>query len=341
MDYFDEGKPSTTETLHGEVEEGSTEIGKLPKRLERYAAAKQRAQLNLTHLREKIQEAKDLKPSPEELKANGPGCLDPYINHLEKISSRLDVCGNYLNFRHYYTVDEVRLNAANFCKTHLLCPLCAIRRGSKMVGVYVERYETILANHFGIRMSMLTLTVKNGDDLAERYRHLRRSVQRLLKHRRKALEGKSNTEFAKVLGLVGTFEVTNCGNGWHPHAHLMILHYDRISASVLKDEWFKITGDSKVLRVDPARNPDNPGQDFLEVCKYALKFGDLTPEQNFHAYEVLKGKRLVMSAGLFWGVKIPEKLTDENLDDLPYFDMLYEYLAGSGYNLTPKGIKNG
>src|SRR5690606_8649852 len=138
---------------------------------------------------------------------------------------KLASCGNYLGFRHYYTVGKVRLTAATFCKAHLLCPLCAIRRGSKTLEAYTTRYNVIMAENQGLKLAMLTMTVKNGDDLAERFEHLRSSFQRLLERRRKALAGARgwSSEFSKVLGLVGAYEVTNKGNGWHPHAHMMIL----------------------------------------------------------------------------------------------------------------------
>jgi hypothetical protein len=113
----------------------------------------------------------------------------------------------------------------------------------------------------------------------------------------------------------------------------MVLHSDRFDYTALQAEWLKITGDSHVLNVSAAKHPDDPAQDFLEVFKYALKFSDLTPEQNLIAYEVMRGKHLLFSAGLFWGVDVPEQMTDIPLDDLPYIDLFYRYLPGSGYNL--------
>jgi hypothetical protein len=313
--------PKTTDNLASEVDLGFDELGKLPSRLDRYATAHERTIVNLSQIRERV---------------NKGDIEDPFISYLVKVGARVARCGHYLGFRHYYTVDKLRLTAAEFCKVHLLCPLCAIRRGSKMVETLVERYNIIIAENPGLKMSMITLTVQNGDDLTERHEHLKAAFQRLLKRRRKAKEGKSNTEFAKIEGLFGSYEVTNKGNGWHPHIHLIVLHRDRINAAALKREWKAITGDSHVLRIDPCRHPEDPAQDFLEVCKYALKFGDLSPEQNLDAYEALRGKRLVVSAGLFWGLEIPEDLTDDPLEDLPYFDMLYKFVAGSGYNLTTR-----
>jgi hypothetical protein len=38
----------------------------------------------------------------------------------------------------------------------------------------------------------------------------------------------------------------------------------------------------------------------------------------------------LLSFGLFYGVKIPKSLTDDPLEDLPYVDLFFNYLAGSG-----------
>ena len=74
-----------------------------------------------------------------------------------------------------------------------------------------------------------------------------------------------------------------------------------------------------------------------EVCKYALKFGDLSVEKTWEAFKVLKGKRLTGSFGLLWGVKIPDTMTDDMPEhDLPYLEMLYKFVSGkqSYYDLA-------
>lgn len=328
-----EGNPSESFNLAEDTQKGFDDTDKLPARLDRYSCARKRALENLTQVDAKIK-----------LFADSP---NPFKVHLKKLRPRLKVCGDYLAFKNYYTVGKVRLSAANFCKKHLLCPLCAIRRGSKTLEAYVKRYDVIMSENKGLRMSMLTLTIKNGDDLEERFAHLQKSVCKMLERRRKSLEAARgwHSEFSKVLGLVGTYEVTKDNGhgaiketGWHPHAHLMILHSERFDYVALQAEWLKITGDSHVLNVTPAKHPKEPAIDFLEVFKYAVKFSSLTAEQNLDAYEVLRGKRLLFSAGLFWGVEVPETLTDDivDLDDLPYFELIYQYIVGSGYNLTTR-----
>jgi hypothetical protein len=321
------GNPQEPDSLAAEVQGGFDESGKLPDRLKRYAHARARALQNITQIDEVLHVP------------HFPGNL--WAAHLRQIRPRIAACGDYLSFRQYYTVGKVRLHAANFCKIHQLCPLCAIRRGSKSLDAYLQRFEIIKAENPGLRLSMLTVTVKNGDDLSERFAHLKKSLKTMLERRRKTLAGARgyNSEFSKIAGLVGSIEVTKDGaidgsaSGWHPHAHMMVLHSDRFDYAELQAEWLKITGDSHVLNVSQAQHPENPAEDFLEVFKYALKFSDLTPAENLHAYEVMRAHRLLFSAGLFWGVQVPESMTDEPLDDLPWIELLYRYLPGSGYNL--------
>ena len=66
-----------------------------------------------------------------------------------------------------------------------------------------------------------------------------------------------------------------------------------------------------------------------EVCKYALKFGDLSVEKTWEAFKVLKGKRLT---GSFWasvGCQNSDTMTDDMPEeDLPYLEMLYKFTYG-------------
>ncbi len=253
-----------------------------------------------------------------------------------KEAAKLENCSNYLLFRHYHTVDQVRLHAANFCKKHLLCPMCAIRRGAKMLDAYLKRYEVVSANHPDLVPYLVTLTIKNGPDLSERFRHLRGSMRSMSEARRNALKGQKFVEFAKSDGGFHSIEVTNRGNGWHPHVHMIWLCREKPSQAALSAEWLAVTGDSYVVDVRPLTDPV---AGFLEVCKYALKFSDLDQEQLFEAYRVLTGRHLVNSYGLMFGVEIPESLTDESLDDLPYVELFYHYLPGRGYSYVPGGYE--
>ena len=95
-----------------------------------------------------------------------------------------------------------------------------------------------------------------------------------------------------------------------------------------------ITGDSFIVDVRPFYEGQPPAQGFMEVMKYAVKFGSMSLPDNWEVAQFLKGARLLFSLGEFRGVEVPDKLTDEPLDELPYFDLFYRYISESGYNLV-------
>ena len=253
-----------------------------------------------------------------------------------KEAKKLADCANYLLFRHYYTVDKVRLHAASFCKKHLLCPMCAIRRGAKMLKAYLDKYEAVMVEHGHLRPYLVTVTVKNGPDLDERLKHLRGALRRMSQARRDYIANpkkRRHVEFVKSQGGFHSIEVTNKGQGWHPHAHMIWLCASEPDQKALSAEWLGWTGDSFIVDVRPLHDPV---EGFLEVCKYALKFSDLDEADNWHAYEVMSGQRLIDSHGLMRGVEVPESLLEEPLDDLPFVDLLYRYLVGVGYAFIPR-----
>lgn len=292
---------------------GAQEAASFGDRIARYAGAKKHALGMLTYL-------KSVQDDPSD--------------SASRAAARLGSCGNWLHFREYYTVDKIRLHAAEFCKQHLICPLCAIRRGAKTLAAYVARWQVIHAQQPALKLYLLTFTVKNGEDLAERQAHLVRALRRLLDRRRyfnAGIRAAPWTELCKVQGGVYAQEVTNIGNGWHPHAHMLAACTGEPDSAALSAEWQAITGDSFIVDVRPITG--DPVDGFLEVFKYAVKFSDLDYADNWHAAKLLRGKRLLASFGCFWGVKVPEALTDEPLDDLPYIDRFYRYIAGQ-YQFT-------
>jgi len=251
---------------------------------------------------------------------------------LRKTAQRLRQCGDYLVFRHYYTVDRVRLHGANLCGKHLLCCLCAIRRGAKYLKAYLVRFEVLLQQNPNLKAYLVTLTVKDGPDLGERFNHLYKSQRQLWMRKNRGrgscLDG--------VAAAVWSYEVkVGAGSGlWHPHLHMIALAESPPDAFALAEEWHNITGDSFIVDVRPISQED-PASGFVEVFKYAVKFSEQEPADTVHAWATLAGKRLIGSAGLFRGVEVPESLLDDPTDfeDLPYVTLFYRYLRGAGYSL--------
>lgn len=320
-----EGTPAEA-SLAGLLCEGSgDELGKLPARIDRYSSARKRALVMVSHLQQVLHEPH--LPHQPHL---------PQVQQLHQVVKEMQDCGNYLLFHHYYTVGKTRLAAMRSCRKHLLCPLCAIRRGAKTLKAYLDRYRVILDQEPGLRPFLVTFTVRNGDDLAERHRHLQTSLQRLHNRRRHWNKGSKSarwTEAARAEGAVWSYEVTNQGNGWHPHVHAIWLCRELPDQERLRQEWEAITGDSFMVDVRPLQQAD-PASGFCEVFKYAMKFSDLDPADNLQAHLTLRGRRLVGSFGVFRGVQVPEEMTDDLLPDLPYIEILYTYADRRGYSIS-------
>lgn len=297
-------------TLAGE----SGGIERLPGRLERYA-----------HLHTRALQMSEYIRSLTRSKEN------------QHISIRLFKCGHYLHFRDYYTVDQLRLIRADFCKQHLICPLCALRRGAKFVEKYMERVFLVGQENPGLMPYLVTLTVKDGPDLDERFNHLHASYKTMRTEMKDASMGRRiKIEMNKAQGGVASYEFKR-GSGssmWHPHIHAVWLCTSAPDPEKLAREWREITGDSFIVDVTPFH--DDPVSGFMEVFRYALKFSDMEISDNWTAAQVLKSRRLVAAFGCLFGVKVPDKLEDEPLDGLPYVDRLYMYHLGhKGYDFIP------
>lgn len=292
------------------------EASQLPNRINRYSVARGRALAILAHLK--------ALGEPGDCSLLSP--LHPAI-----ASQKLSECGNWLAFHHYWTVGKVRLGRASFCKEHLLCQLCAVRRGAKSLSAYLKRFQAIQLEHPGLVPQLMTLTVKNGEDLEERFNHLAAAHRQLMKRRHCV---RVHSTLRSAVGGVSSFEFTNKGNGWHPHIHAVVLAPQLLSQESLAREWETITGDSFIVDIRPFDAEQPVEHAFMEVFKYAVKVGELEPALQWRAYRALRGRRLLSSFGVFRGVEIPESLLDEPLDGLPYIEHFYRYVARRGYEYS-------
>jgi hypothetical protein len=268
------------------------------------------------------------------------------VEQLRHRADQLERCGAYLEFRHYFTEDVVRLHAAKFCQQDKLCPFCAIRRGAKLLRKYTERVVWLLSVRPELVPVLVTLTVRNGADLVERYRHLVKSHAALMRagKDRRSSSRRSWSEASHAAGSVASVEVKR-GEGtrgglWHPHVHAVWLcDGDRLpSADSLSHEWHSITGDSHQVDVRPFHfvrddlpaTADNVAADFAEVFKYALKFSTMDLADNWHAFEQLRGRHMIFPRGILYGLELPADLADDelDLDDLPFVRLLFRYAGG-------------
>lgn len=333
---LDMKKPSEVGAVGGDVLSEGDSIEELPKRLEKYSKARKRSEETIEYLKRHY---------------NGEsGSVSPYsLDDLGPLIDSLGCCAQWMKFHHYYTVGKVRLAKIRTCKKHLLCPLCAIRRGAKSVAAYLERFKVIMAEKPKLRPYLLTLTVKNGHDLDERFSHLVKSFRTYQNRRRSYFKtGRGFNELCKAEGACFSYEVSHGKDGFHPHVHMIVMvdpanpidfNPKRPKDSQLSKEWHDITGDSFIVDCRPICQED-PATGFVEVFKYALKMSSMETWAQVQAYFALKGKRMTGAFGCFWGVKVPESDADELLDDLPYVEMFYRYTA-NGYTLHHVGSSKG
>lgn len=271
-----------------------------------------------------------------------PGKNTQESNLATKHAQKLKGCANFLLFKNFYTIEQVKLAKLQSCGQHLLCPFCASIRASRSVQKYTEKINHVLYENRKLKPILITFTVKNGSDLAERSEHLIKSFRKLLGRRRDYLKkGWGFNEFCKIQGAMYSYENTynEKTKEWHPHIHMFALIDNWIDQEALSETWHEVTGDSFIVDVRRVKKDKEYGYSkaAAEVCKYALKFGDLSVENTWQAFKVLKGKRLTGSFGLLWGVNVPDQMTDDMpTDDLPYLEMLYKFVYGkkSYYDLA-------
>lgn len=245
-----------------------------------------------------------------------------------KTLERLEGCGSALLLREWIEHEgQITLTKANFCKSHMLCRACAARRAGKTIAKHSQTIRHCLDLQPNLIPALVTLTVKNGPDLRERFEHLANSWREMTSHAAHAKnpnDFRDRIEWNKVQGFVRATEVTNKGNGWHPHFHILCLLDKYIDVHKLSSEWFEFTGDSMVVDVRKVYSKENEPEDdreqldplgraCLEAFKYSVKFGDLTGQQIAEVWHTLSGRRFISSGGLLLGLKLEEELTDADL----------------------------
>ena len=322
MDDIGNEKPHLRESLAGDLKQGWDDTSRLDSRLESFSVLK-----HSTH--EFVQWARN-------------GGIPLFDKPTTLIFNDLDNCARYFIVENYQVSKRSRLVGGCSCKRHLLCAFCASRRGVRNARSYKKRVVILEQENPDLDMLFLTFTVKNGVDLVERFTHLRSAMKTILLHRnyQSVGRGKHVTEMSKLTGGAFAYEFKR-GSGldlWHPHIH-MIAHIPkgvRIDAERLKAEWLDITQDSSHINLKYCSN-DNP---YLEVFAYALKFSQMTPQDRWHAAQLLRGDRLISSFGSFRGVDLSDDVWDDVLDtDEPFTVLLYRWLPHRGYG-QPQTLTN-
>lgn len=140
---------------------------------------------------------------------------------------------------------------------------------------------------WGTNIRVMTLTLRNIPDAdfdRSSIKRLRKSFSRLL--HRKYFK-------ARIRGGFYVVHLTNIGNGWHPHIHV-VYKGEFISKAILVRTWGNITGDSYIVDIKPMVGPK-------KALQYLL--GDLFQRprirhRDIYKYnEALKRSRLIQGFG--------------------------------------------
>ena len=262
-------------------------------------------------------------------------------NKALKAATKLKGCGQFLLFRNYYTIDQIKLEKFHVCGQHLLCPMCAGIRAARSMNRYLKRINELMRQNPRLKPVLITLTVKNGESLEERYNHLTRSFRTLLsRYRDYKKKGWGFNQFCKIDGGFYTTEYTynKTTNQWHPHIHIFALLTDWIDQEELAETWHEITYDSYIVDVRRVRKPKlRDTAKLLQRSVSMLSSSAIYRLKTHGTHFYLKGKRLTGSFGSMHGVKIPDTATpdDKPSEELPYMEMLYRFVFGpkSYYNL--------
>ena len=195
------------------TEENGLGFENLNQRLQRYAGAKSRALDMADYI--KTEEVSN--------------------NENRKLVKKLGDCASYLVFKHYYTENKVILHGMKTCRQQLLCPFCALRRAAKHVKAYWDKVATVKAENPDLQLYFVTLTVKDGESLQERFNHLVKAERSYKRQRRNALAGQRFVEYAKAQGAFAPLS-SNEAKLWpmaSTHAHdLAMLRSSRRSSAL-------------------------------------------------------------------------------------------------------------
>ncbi len=238
-------------------------------------------------------------------------------------------CGLSLALERWPGADDYQIGG-HFCRRPLLCISCAIRRAGVLWSRGRDRLELARRDGRldGLIPHMLTLTVKDGPDLAERLEHVAGTLGGLI-HTRRA--GRGSTSFRRLAGGTFSYEfkMGKWSRLWHPHVHAVVFADGELPLErqppddrgrvvyrwpELAEEWRRLTGDSFIVEchpiVDDPGNPSFSGMDdaLCEVFKYQVKPNCLAPDEQLLAYRVLSGRRrrLMDSFGVLRGLGIGE-----------------------------------
>ena len=153
------------------------------------------------------------------------------IEKIEKCASIIELSEKFEKGPSGDLEQVLSVAAANYCKQHVICPICADRLQSRRRAVFdqpIKNQSSMVKD--GKRFAyMVTYTIADGENLADRLSHLKDSRRqwRLMGQRRKSRRGgfyRSKGEAGKICAGLSSIEIKRGYNSglWHVHAHELV-----------------------------------------------------------------------------------------------------------------------
>lgn len=147
---------------------------------------------------------------------------------IDKISS----CSSIIELKEDFVqtsdgLEQVlKVSAANFCKQHIICPVCSdrlqARRRSRFNDSIKQQARSVTE---GSRYAyMVTYTVTDGESLGERLEHLKEAKKNFRKMGQRRGKKRSGGEAGKIRAAISTIEIKRGDNSklWHSHSHDLV-----------------------------------------------------------------------------------------------------------------------
>lgn len=148
---------------------------------------------------------------------------------LSERLKKIESCGSIIELKETWQnspegLEQVlAVSAANYCKQHAVCPVCADRSQSRRRARFNDaiKGQASMVKEKKRYAYIVTYTINGSDNLAERLEHLKESKRSFRLQGQKRKKGRSLGESGKIKAAISTIEIKR-GDGsgkWHVHAH--------------------------------------------------------------------------------------------------------------------------
>jgi diadenosine tetraphosphate (Ap4A) HIT family hydrolase len=237
--------------------------------------------------------------------------------HESELSEKLLRCHSRLGFltcgRHIHQI------IPNYVCEFKLCPDCARRKSRKRLNKYLPVMTAFVKQN---RVTPVHLVLTQT--------HKKETRKQSIKRLRTAFNNLIRREFWKEHFKGGTWSIEfakDKDNLHHTHLHIIGFRTKFFDIDLLRAEWFSVTGDSFVLRLDPITELS---KGLLEVFKYVSKplDTDRFTAEDLRDFLKLRNTHLFGSFGEFRTFKSSYVASDDDKASLPDYSRYGNLVEG-------------